>query len=48
VDLGLKSKVAVVTGVSRGIDLAVRTALVAEGERVIADAHDIAVSSSTD
>ena len=40
-ELGLKSKVAVVTGASKGIGLAVTKALVAEGARVIAGARDI-------
>jgi NAD(P)-dependent dehydrogenase (short-subunit alcohol dehydrogenase family) len=38
-DLGLKSRVAVVTGASKGIDLAAMKALVAERARVIAGAH---------
>jgi len=41
VDLGLKNKVAVVTGASKGIGLAVTKALVAEGARVIAGARDV-------
>ena len=41
-DLGLKNKVAVVTGASKGIGLAVTKALVAEGAQVIAGARDIA------
>ena len=40
-DLGLKGKVAVVTGASKGIGLAVTKALVAEGARVIAGARDV-------
>ena len=40
-DLGLKNKVAVVTGASKGIGLAVTKALVAEGARVIAGARDV-------
>ena len=40
-DLGLKDKVAVVTGASKGIGLAVTKALVAEGARVIAGARDV-------
>jgi NAD(P)-dependent dehydrogenase (short-subunit alcohol dehydrogenase family) len=41
VELGLKGKVAVVTGASKGIGLAVTKALVAEGARVIAGARDV-------
>ncbi len=40
-ELGLKSKVAVVTGASKGIGLAVTKALVAEGARVIAGAREV-------
>ena len=40
-ELGLKGKVAVVTGASKGIGLAVTKALVAEGARVIAGARDV-------
>ena len=40
-DLRLKGKVAVVTGASKGIGLAVTKALVVEGVRVIAGARDI-------
>ena len=40
-DLRLKGKVAVVTGASKGIGLAVTNALVVEGVRVIAGARDI-------
>jgi NAD(P)-dependent dehydrogenase (short-subunit alcohol dehydrogenase family) len=41
VDLGLKGKVAVVTGASKGIGLAVTKALLAEGARVIAGARQV-------
>lgn len=40
-DLDLKDKVAIVTGASKGIGLAVTKALVAEGVRVVAGARDI-------
>ena len=40
-DLKLRDKVAVVTGASKGIGLAVTKALVAEGARVIAGARDV-------
>ncbi|MCR6487427.1 SDR family oxidoreductase [Amycolatopsis sp. OK19-0408] len=39
-DLGLQDKVAVVTGASRGIGLAVARALIAEGAHVVAGARD--------
>jgi NAD(P)-dependent dehydrogenase (short-subunit alcohol dehydrogenase family) len=41
VDLGLNNKIAVVTGASKGIGLAVTKALIAEGARVIAGARTI-------
>jgi NAD(P)-dependent dehydrogenase (short-subunit alcohol dehydrogenase family) len=41
VDLKLRDKVAIVTGASKGIDLAVTKALVGEGVRVIAGARNI-------
>src|SRR5262245_27901725 len=41
VDLNLKGKIAVVTGASKGIGLAIVKALVAEGGRVIAGARDV-------
>jgi NAD(P)-dependent dehydrogenase (short-subunit alcohol dehydrogenase family) len=40
-DLGLKGRVAVVTGASKGIGLAVTKALVVEGVRVVAGARDV-------
>jgi NAD(P)-dependent dehydrogenase (short-subunit alcohol dehydrogenase family) len=41
VDLNLRGKIAVVTGASKGIGLAITKALVAEGARVIAGARDV-------
>ena len=40
-DLNLRGKIAVVTGASKGIGLAITKALVAEGTRVIAGARDV-------
>ena len=40
-DLNLKDKIAVVTGASKGIGLAITKALIAEGARVIAGARDV-------
>ena len=40
-DLSLKGQVAVVTGASKGIGLAVTKALVAEGVRVVAGARNV-------
>src|SRR4026208_2209804 len=42
VDLGLQGKVAIVTGASKGIGLAITQALAAEGGRAIAGARDVA------
>jgi NAD(P)-dependent dehydrogenase (short-subunit alcohol dehydrogenase family) len=41
VDLNLRGKIALVTGASKGIGLAITKALVAEGARVIAGARDV-------
>ncbi len=41
VDLGLQGKVAVVTGASKGIGLAVTKAFIAEGVRVVARARNV-------
>jgi len=41
VDLGLQGKVAIVTGASKGIGLAITTALAAEGVRVISGARSV-------
>jgi len=41
VDLNLRGKIAVVTGASKGIGLAITKALVTEGARVIAGARDV-------
>jgi NAD(P)-dependent dehydrogenase (short-subunit alcohol dehydrogenase family) len=41
VDLNLRGKIAVVTGASKGIGLAITKALVAEGAHVIAGARDV-------
>jgi NAD(P)-dependent dehydrogenase (short-subunit alcohol dehydrogenase family) len=41
VELNLRGKIAVVTGASKGIGLAITKALVAEGTRVIAGARDV-------
>ena len=43
-DLGLKGHVAIVTGASKGIGLAVTKALVAEGVLVVAGARDVGAS----
>ena len=40
-DLGLRGRVAIVTGASKGIGLAIVKALAAEGVRVIAGARDV-------
>jgi NAD(P)-dependent dehydrogenase (short-subunit alcohol dehydrogenase family) len=47
VDLGLRGKVAIVTGASKGIGLAIVKALAAEGVRVIAGARDVTGELST-
>ncbi len=46
-DLGLRGKVAIVTGASKGIGLAIVKALAAEGVRVIAGARDVTGELST-
>lgn len=47
-DLGLAGKVAVVTGASRGIGLAVLTELVAEGVKVVGGARDVSPLAGRD
>jgi NAD(P)-dependent dehydrogenase (short-subunit alcohol dehydrogenase family) len=48
VDLGIAGKVAVVTGASRGIGLAVVDELIAEGVKVVGGARDVSTLASRD